>query len=163
MQSVAQRLVRRVSIMPVSSSLLLALALGAASPATAASRTIPVAATTVPSANPVANAPLFASETHQLTDGVLTQLQSELGSATALFAFGSNASAASLPTPGTCKVLPGDAAWPSLSTWSLFDQLLGGALIKTVPLAAACYPSWPEYNQTECESVTEEWTDSYMQ
>ncbi|PWY66520.1 hypothetical protein BO94DRAFT_551492 [Aspergillus sclerotioniger CBS 115572] len=31
-----------------------------------------------------------------------------------------------------------------------------------VPLAAACYPSWPEYNRTECAYVTDEWTDSYM-
>ncbi|PYI06945.1 FAD-binding domain-containing protein [Aspergillus sclerotiicarbonarius CBS 121057] len=148
--------------MAPSTPFLVALALGAASQATAASRTVPVAATTVPSANPVANAPLFASETHQLTDGVLARLQSVLGNTTALFDFGSNASAPSLPAPGKCRLLPGDAAWPAPSTWSLFDQLLGGALIKTVPLAAACYPSWSEYNQTECQYVTDEWTDSYM-
>ncbi|RAK94981.1 FAD-dependent oxidoreductase [Aspergillus ibericus CBS 121593] len=149
--------------MAPSTPFLLALALGAASQATAASRTVPVAATTVPSANAMANAPFFASETHQLTDEVLACLQPVLGNATALFEFGSNSSAQSLPAPGECKVLPGDAAWPSPSTWSLFDQLLGGALIQTVPLAAACYPSWPEYNQAECQSVTDDWTVSYLQ
>ncbi|EHA25629.1 hypothetical protein ASPNIDRAFT_43953 [Aspergillus niger ATCC 1015] len=138
-----------------------ALALGAASQASATSRTVPVAATTVPSTNSVANAPFFASEIHQLTDGVLAGLQASLGNSTALFEFGHNTSTKSLSS-GECKVFPSDAAWPSDSTWSLFDQLLGGALIKTVPLAASCYPSWSEYNKTECDYVSDEWTVSYL-
>ncbi|PWY73066.1 FAD-binding domain-containing protein [Aspergillus heteromorphus CBS 117.55] len=147
------------------------LALWTASPATAtavsaaasasASVTIPVAATAVAATNPIANAPFFPSETLQLTDGVLARVQAALGSeAAALFDFGSstNASSLSLPRPGTCKLLPDDAAWPAPSTWSVFDQLLGGALIKTVPLAASCSPSWPQYNQTACDAVSDEWT-----
>lgn len=148
--------------MAPSTLFLAALALGAASQASATSRTVPVAATTVPSTNSVANAPFFASEIHQLTDGVLAGLQASLGNSTALFEFGRNTSTKSLSS-GECKVFPSDAAWPSDATWSLFDQLLGGALIKTVPLAAACYPSWSEYNKTECDYVSDEWTVSYLQ
>lgn len=40
---------------------------------------------------------------------------------------------------GACRVFPGDEAWPSQETWDTFGKLLGGVLIKTVPIAALCY------------------------
>ena len=107
-----------------------------------------------------AGVPLFKSETFQLTDKSLSTLKS---SQKALFGFGTNGSRPSAPHKGECKLLPGDKSWPSDGVWGQFDDLLGGALIKTVPLAAACYPSWPEYDSDKCENVTADWTVSYMQ
>jgi hypothetical protein len=104
-----------------------------------------------------AGVPLFKSETVQLTEKSLSPNQ------TALFGFGKNASRPSTPHKGQCRLLPGDKSWPSDSVWGQFDDLLGGALIKTVPLAAACYPSWPEYDVDKCKNVTADWTVSYMQ
>lgn len=121
------------------------------------------AETAVPSSKTAAGAPLFHSETLQLTDGVLTKLN--LQNNTSLFAFGSNSSSSklSLGDSGACKVFPGDSEWPSTSTWSLFDRLLGGALIETVPLASSCFSSWPEYDSAQCNLVSNNWTDSNLQ
>ncbi|KAJ6114909.1 FAD linked oxidase N-terminal [Penicillium sp. IBT 16267x] len=106
-----------------------------------------------------AGVPLFESETVQLTDKSLSTLNSNQA---ALFGFGKNASRQSTLRKGECKLLPGDKSWPSDSVWGQFDDVLGGALIKTVPLAAACYPSWPEYDSDKCENVTADWTVSYL-
>lgn len=121
------------------------------------------AETAVPSSKTAAGAPLFHSETLQLTDGVLNKLN--LRNSASLFAFGGNSSSSnlSLSDSGACKVFPGDSEWPSTSTWSLFDRLLGGALIETVPLASSCYSSWPEYDSDQCKVVSNNWTDSNLQ
>ncbi|KAJ5397076.1 hypothetical protein N7509_005189 [Penicillium cosmopolitanum] len=104
------------------------------------------------------NAPLFESETLQLTDESLSHLSKNQS---AYFDFAKNDSSLHTRTFGNgCKVFPGDWLWPSEWVWWLFDELLGGALIKTVPLAASCYKSWPEYDANECETLTSEWTDS---
>lgn len=63
----------------------------------------------------------------------------------------------------TCKVFPGDAEWPSPQVWGRFNQTLNGALIQTVPLGAACYPDWPEYNPERCNAITTRWTNSTLQ
>lgn len=107
-----------------------------------------------------AGVPLFESETVQLTDKSLSPLDRKQ---TALFGFDKNDSRPSTPHKGDCKLLPGDKSWPSDTVWGQFDDFLGGALIKTVPLAAACYPSWPEYDSEKCKNVTADWTVSYMQ
>ncbi|KAF7121857.1 hypothetical protein CNMCM5793_009411 [Aspergillus hiratsukae] len=119
-----------------------------------------VAAQAVSSNSTAAGAPLFPAETLQLTDAVLAQLSTAIQNQTQLFAFRNNASASA--SIKSCKVFPGDISWPSKWTWELFDLLLGGALVKTVPLAASCYSSWPEYDATECEAVTSNWTNPYM-
>ncbi|KAJ5918308.1 FAD linked oxidase N-terminal [Penicillium verhagenii] len=106
-----------------------------------------------------AGAPLFESETVQLTDQSLSTLNS---SQAALFGFGKNSSRPSTLQRGQCRLLPGDKSWPSDSVWGQFDELLGGALIKTVPLAAPCYPSSPEYDSDTCKNVTDEWTNSNL-
>lgn len=64
---------------------------------------------------------------------------------------------------GTCKVFPGDAAWPSLQTWARFNQTLNGSLIQTVPLAASCYPDWSGYNPERCDAITASWNKSSLQ
>ncbi|PYH42964.1 FAD-binding domain-containing protein [Aspergillus saccharolyticus JOP 1030-1] len=140
---------------PATTSILTALSV--CSQALAAAVEVSLAATTVSPVNSVANASYFVSEIQQLTDSVLRTL----GSHQSLFNFGD--ANLSLPAVGTCKVYPGDAAWPSTSQWSVFNQALGGALIKTVPLAATCYPAWSEYyNQTACEEISDDWTVSYL-
>lgn len=40
---------------------------------------------------------------------------------------------------GRCKTFPGDVDWPSNVRWDVFNTSLGGALLKAVPPAAACY------------------------
>lgn len=63
----------------------------------------------------------------------------------------------------TCKAFPGDSEWPSPQNWDRFNQTLNGSLIRTVPLAASCYPNWPEYNPEQCDSVTAAWNKSSLQ
>jgi hypothetical protein len=62
-----------------------------------------------------------------------------------------------------CKLMPGDAEWPSDASWREFNSTLGGTLIKGVPSAAVCYPDWPEYDQAKCTEVTENWIDPIWQ
>ncbi|EAW09306.1 FAD binding domain protein [Aspergillus clavatus NRRL 1] len=123
-----------------------------------------VAAEPVDAASTAADASLFPAETLQLTDSLLAHLAPVLANQSDLFAFGDTASSANLSVRGfnVCKTFPGDWFWPPPVVWSLVDRLLGGALIKTVPLAAPCYSSWPEYNPTQCAAVTSNWTNSDM-
>ncbi|KAL4900866.1 hypothetical protein BDW74DRAFT_188064 [Aspergillus multicolor] len=103
---------------------------------------------------------LFSSEQVQLTDAALAKLKTTYNSSVSdLFQF-RNASAASSLTKQSqhrCKVMPGDDGWPSDLTWDVFDVLLGGSLIKTAPLAAYCYPDWPEYDADKCTEITSQW------
>lgn len=106
----------------------------------------------------------FTWETAQLTDAAI-------GPNAALFGFGA-AVAASAPTSGiakpppsgpSCKVFPGDAQWPSTTTWAKLNTTLAGALIKTVPLAAPCYTNWPgQYDAAACQAVRDRWNDPHF-
>ncbi|KAJ5692322.1 hypothetical protein N7462_001745 [Penicillium macrosclerotiorum] len=107
-----------------------------------------------------AGAPLFKSETVQLTEQALSSSGLSQNQS-ALFTFG-NGTTLSTRSRSECKVFPGDALWPAKWVWSLFDELLGGALIKTVPLAAPCYSSWPEYDSDKCDTITDDWTNSNL-
>jgi hypothetical protein len=49
-----------------------------------------------------------------------------------------------------CKTFPGDSSWPSLSRWTAFNNSLGGALVKGIPPAAACYKGQYE-DAPKCE------------
>lgn len=80
-----------------------------------------------------------------------------------LFEFGSESKVPINHGTSDCRLLPGDAAWPSSSTWDVFNFLLGGSLIKTSPLAAVCYSSWPEYSPDKCEEIAKEWLTSDLQ
>lgn len=108
-------------------------------------------------------APWFENEAVQLSSDSLSHLNR---SQAALFDFAQNDTDLKARTWGRwsgCKVFPGDLLWPLPVVWNLFDTLLGGALIKTVPLAAACYSSWPEYDSNECKTISSQWTDSHIQ
>jgi hypothetical protein len=82
-----------------------------------------------------------------------------------LFTFGASSSNSTVSrrSTHTCKLLPGDLLWPIDLVWDIFDILLGGSLIKAAPLAAFCYPEWPEYNAAKCATITSEWLTSNLQ
>ncbi|KAH8714032.1 FAD binding domain-containing protein [Phaeosphaeriaceae sp. PMI808] len=61
-----------------------------------------------------------------------------------------------------CKTYPGDPEWPSDAVWRLFNGLLGGALIRTVPEASTCYPDWENYSASGCQSLTASWNNSTL-
>ncbi|PQE31457.1 fad binding domain-containing protein [Rutstroemia sp. NJR-2017a WRK4] len=125
----------------------------------ATSTTVTAAASTVTSSGS-----LLEYETVQLAESDLSHLNDSMQ---ALFTFGdattSDAStSASARSSGTgCKVFPGDHNWPKEEVWELFNILLGGALIKTVPIAASCYYG-EHYDAAKCAYVTENWTNSTM-
>lgn len=108
---------------------------------------------------------LFNYEQLQFTDDVLANLDS-VGANAKLFDFGNSVSNASTTRSlsGECKTFPGDELWPSTNIWNSLDMLLGGALIKTVPLASPCYQNWGNYDADLCDVVTANWsTWAYMQ
>ncbi|KAJ6576359.1 FAD binding domain-containing protein [Mycena sp. CBHHK59/15] len=53
------------------------------------------------------------------------------------------------------KVGPWDAAWPTEAEWAAFNTSLDGALIKTVPQGAVCYPNDPHYDEAACAAVVQ--------
>ncbi|KAJ4178346.1 hypothetical protein NW755_013271 [Fusarium falciforme] len=58
-----------------------------------------------------------------------------------------------------CKSMPGDLLWPGKLVWKVFDLLTGGALIKTVPFGAVCFPG-ERYDANECSRIVDNWTNS---
>ncbi|KAH7403722.1 FAD binding domain-containing protein [Cadophora sp. MPI-SDFR-AT-0126] len=108
-----------------------------------------------------ATADLFASETLQLTDDVIANLTDlELSNIT-LFSFeDSPANTLKKRTVfGKCKTYAGDFLYPSTLVWKIFDILLGGALIKTVPYAAPCYDDFGNFNKAKCDFLTANWVN----
>lgn len=51
-----------------------------------------------------------------------------------------------------CKTYASDANWPTGERWNAFNSSLGGALIKGIPPAAACYEG-PYQNPAKCETI----------
>ncbi|KAF2201703.1 FAD binding domain-containing protein [Delitschia confertaspora ATCC 74209] len=121
--------------------------------------------TTVPRTSP-AGAPLFETETIQLTDSVLRKLKTTPSTAkyAQQFIFDNDKPPNSTRRKGFCKTYPGDHDWPSNPTWDVFDNLLGrGALIPTVPIAAPCYDSkWGPKNEVKCGDVTARFNTPYL-
>ncbi|KAF2187867.1 FAD binding domain-containing protein [Zopfia rhizophila CBS 207.26] len=121
----------------------------------------PVVDGVVAAENITDTASLFAFETVQLTDRVIANLSSHQLSDISLFSFRINASSAAKKRQSRkCKTYPGDAGWPSERIWKLFDALLGGALIKTVPDAAVCYRDWSVFDALQCQTLTDNWGNS---
>ncbi|KAK4238606.1 hypothetical protein C8A03DRAFT_33358 [Achaetomium macrosporum] len=58
------------------------------------------------------------------------------------------------PPPGStvpqCRAWPGSHDWPSDAEWKQLNISLGGALLKPLPAAAACYQG-ENYNETTCQ------------
>jgi hypothetical protein len=55
----------------------------------------------------------------------------------------------------SCRCLPEDDCWPSVSTWNAFNQSVDGRLVATVPLATPCHV--PTYNEKTCAALKEGW------
>jgi hypothetical protein len=119
---------------------------------------------TVSTTTASAAAAYFTGEAVQLTDSALANVTETINNDTisSLFAFESNTTV-SKRAASVCKVMPGDLLWPITLIWDVFDLLLGGALIKTSPLAASCYPARPEYNAETCATITAAWLTSDLQ
>ncbi|KAJ5278943.1 FAD linked oxidase N-terminal [Penicillium angulare] len=122
---------------------------------------------TTVAATSVSDASSFSYESIQLTDGVLNDVSTQLQNQTLanMFAFANNSDSSKQTKRSlshSCKVMPGDFLWPIDLIWDIFDALLDGKLIKTVPLAAYCYPDWPEYDATKCETITADWLTSNL-
>ncbi|KAG9258564.1 uncharacterized protein F5Z01DRAFT_670274 [Emericellopsis atlantica] len=93
-------------------------------------------------------------ENLQLTDNVLANLTNLQLSNISLFHFDDNKNLDSTPK---CKSLPGDLLYPGKIEWKVFDLLTGGALIKTVPLGAACYDG-EHYDAAVCDYLLANWS-----
>jgi hypothetical protein len=109
--------------------------------------------------------PLFEYETKFLTKEGLENLLAEAGVSddAPLFAFDDGTQTNPGASRPACKVFPGDTEWPSQSTWHNFDELLGEALIKTVPVAAPCYENLGVYDAEKCAAVRDSFADPYFQ
>jgi hypothetical protein len=53
----------------------------------------------------------------------------------------------------------GDDCWPSDNTWKLFNDTVGGRLIRSVPSAAVCHAE--RYNANQCAIAKSSWLDSF--
>ena len=76
--------------------------------------------------------------------------------AVALFASLSNAAA--IPS---CRYMPGDAGWPSVSDWQALNSSVGGRLVATTYLGAPCHD--PDYNADECATLQSQWLNPSLQ
>lgn len=151
------------SVLRVGSALLLGAALVSGQTTTATTTSIAPAQQTV-SADSNSSVPLNAAETVQLTTEVLQNLTTQLNDTTvSYFNFGNDTTTTTKRSATGCKVFPGDRAWPVDILWDIFDLLLGGRLIKTVPSASSCYSAWGDQDAAKCAYVNSEWTDSHFQ
>lgn len=95
---------------------------------------------------------LFGYETVQLTDAIAQRASTNFE--TSPLSKSINFDRGSDLEDATCKTFPGDQDWPTSEEWNQFDQLLGGALISTVPVAAPCYDSeWGPKDLKKCNEV----------
>ncbi|KAI5455599.1 hypothetical protein BGZ63DRAFT_458639 [Mariannaea sp. PMI_226] len=102
-------------------------------------------------------------EKYQLTKDVLANLTNfKLSNISLLYFADSSLSKRDLTSIPNCKTFPGDAAWPSSVIWKVLDLVTGGALIKTVPIGAACYKNSGHYNAARCSVVRSQWTNSSL-
>ncbi|KAI8941278.1 hypothetical protein NX059_002508 [Plenodomus lindquistii] len=134
--------------------------------ATASDASIAPATATV-SADSPAGVDLFSAEAVQLTDDVLESIDAQVNGTDVLALIGFDDSAGSAGAKRTrgnaaCKTFPGDWNYPLPIVWSLFDTLLGGALIKTTPVAAPCYKSSGVYDAAKCADVSARFTTANL-
>lgn len=61
----------------------------------------------------------------------------------------------------TCKCIPGDECWPSPGEWKQFNASIGGRLVSSRQLAAACHD--PTYDEASCIHVQDQWTQPSLQ
>ena len=58
----------------------------------------------------------------------------------------------------SCRCFPGDPCWPTPAQWKAFNSTLGGRLIATIPIAAACHhDSVTPYDVQKCDALQNIW------
>lgn len=103
---------------------------------------------------------LFSATTFALNfDWEREQLTVEDAARSNAFRFGS---ASQVAAPANCKIIPGDAEWPSEDVWDSFNVTLGGVLLKPKPLASVCYAG-VSYNAAKCEQYKSNWAGMNLQ
>ncbi|KAK8029895.1 FAD-dependent isoamyl alcohol oxidase [Apiospora rasikravindrae] len=66
------------------------------------------------------------------------------------------------PKP-SCRVLPGDAAWPKPEAWAKLNDTIKGQLIASVPLASVCHDTpFNTYNAGMCATVQQTWNQTKL-
>ncbi|KAH7130145.1 hypothetical protein B0J11DRAFT_503949 [Dendryphion nanum] len=105
---------------------------------------------------------LFNYEKTQLTDALIQQISSskEGKFISKRIQFRIPNHAPKYPPQTKCKLLPGDADWPTEAEWSAFNYTLGGRLIATIPLASPCYANWNNYDKEKCAAINAVWSTS---
>jgi hypothetical protein len=61
-----------------------------------------------------------------------------------------------------CRYSTDDDNWPTDAEWQLFNQTLGGMLLKPKPLAILCYTG-PEYDAAKCATLQSSWKNMAQQ
>ena len=95
------------------------------------------------------------------------QMKTATGAAFVLAGLAATASAADLATDSAttttsqCRVLPGDASWPSTSVWAALNKTIHGQLVSTVPLGSVCHD--PTYNAAACAALQQTWAQPVTQ
>jgi hypothetical protein len=111
---------------------------------------------------PAAGIALFDFETYQLTDAVLQNLVNSHPGTDVLSLFGFDNETFEIHNE-TCKSFPGDASYPDEATWSMLNNVLGDALIPTIPIAAPCYASSGIYSAEKCADISARFITSELQ
>lgn len=57
-----------------------------------------------------------------------------------------------------CKTTPLDSGWPSDAEWAALNKTIGGALLRTTPVASSCWPGNPFNSPYSCEAVKGNWS-----
>ncbi|KAK8108439.1 FAD binding domain protein [Apiospora sp. TS-2023a] len=63
------------------------------------------------------------------------------------------AAGAATPSSTSCRVLPGDADWPTPQDWQDLNKTVGGRLIESVPRESVCHDA--PYNRYDAEACAE--------
>ena len=71
------------------------------------------------------------------------------------------ATASATTTASQCRVLPGDASWPSTLAWAALNKTVHGQLVSTVPLGSVCHD--PTYNAAACAALQQTWAQPVTQ
>ncbi|KAJ4858770.1 FAD binding domain-containing protein [Trichoderma breve] len=58
----------------------------------------------------------------------------------------------------TCQ--PGQPCWSTIAQWQAFNQTIAGRLKITTMLASPCFPSSPNFNDTECADIRQNYTSA---
>ncbi len=71
--------------------------------------------------------------------------------------------AATAAATKSCRVIPGDAGWPSASQWAGLNKTLSGRLIAAVPQAYVCHDSgFGPYNASACSYIQSTWNETKL-